>query len=116
MAGTCDVASRCQSTCVRHYARKCTDKQNGSCRQYSDDRESSTQGRSQIALSRRTYELDVSLSFLIQRIEKDDADPPSIDALRTMDSSFDKRYRNSVKRILEMKKYRERTKELLVSL
>lgn len=33
-----------------------------------------------------------------------------------MDSSFDKRYRNSVKRILEMKKYRERTKELLVSL
>ena len=60
--------------------------------------------------------LDVSLSFLLQRREKDDADPPSIDALRTMDSSFDKRYRNSVKRILEMKKYRERTKELLVSL
>ena len=116
MAGTCDVASRCQSTCVRHYARKCTDKQNGSCRQYSDDRESSTQGRSQIALSRRTYELDVFHLILFQYRYKEYVNPLSIDALRTMDSSFDKRYRNSVKRILEMKKYRERTKELLVSL
>ena len=113
-AGTCDVAARCQSARVRHYARKRIDKQNRSRRQPSDNRKPSTQGRSQIALSRRTYELDVSASFLFQRREKDDADPPSIDSLRTMDPSFDKRYRNSVKRVLEMKKYRERTKELLV--
>lgn len=33
-----------------------------------------------------------------------------------MDSSFDKRFRESVKRVLQMKKYKERYKELLVYL
>ena len=114
VVGRCEIALRRQSTRLRHYATKRTNEQNKPYREHPDDRNPAPEERSEIALSRYAYESNVLGSYRLPRREKDEDGPPSIDALRTMDSSFDKRFRDSVKRVLQMKKYRERYKELLV--
>ena len=46
--------------------------------------------------------------------EKDSTEIPSVEDVRTMDSEYDKRFEEDVKRLVHMKKYKQKYKELLV--
>ena len=46
--------------------------------------------------------------------ERDSAEIPSVEDVKTMDSEYDKRFEEDVKRLFHMKKYKQKYKELLV--
>ena len=46
--------------------------------------------------------------------EKDSTEIPSVEDVRTMESEYDKRFEEDVKRLVHMKKYKQKYKELLV--
>ena len=52
--------------------------------------------------------------FRITCRENDDTKPPVIEDLKTMDPSFDKRMEIDLKRLMHMRTYKARYKELLV--
>ena len=54
------------------------------------------------------------LELLLDLIEKDSTEIPSVEDVRTMDSEYDKRFEEDVKRLVHMKKYKQKYKELLV--
>lgn len=47
--------------------------------------------------------------------ENDDTKPPMIEDLKTMDAEFDERLENDFKKLMRMRTYKARYKEILVS-
>ena len=46
--------------------------------------------------------------------DRDSTEIPTIEDVKTMDSEYDKRFEDAMKRLVHMKKYKQKYKELLV--